>query len=257
MSQPSLPPAKPLKSTASPVEVRDASDPGDTTQRNFRYQHAYGVMLMVGAKLGIRPYVALWCEQHEDFLAERSDKKFDGIQVKTSRPEFGAWKLNDHELIRTIGRFADLVDEFGDQIGDLFFVSNTECETAGPDNTNDRLRSRCPGLFIEYIRSCKEPGDVVGIFKESFLALQAECGCSEDLLFEVLRRVQIVLGPSRNEMDAAGDLVVVRVPELHHRDFDDFVFGRVEAGRLKIKDDADFTRVTSRHRDRLTRHQSA
>ena len=81
------------KLAPTPVESRDTRDPGDTTQRNFRYQHAYGVMLLVAAKLGLRPYVALWCEQHEDYLAERSDKKFDAYQIKTSGPENGAWRL--------------------------------------------------------------------------------------------------------------------------------------------------------------------
>src|ERR1700759_3235223 len=89
----------------SPVEAFDATDPGDATQRNFRYQHAYGVMLLVSGKLGLRPYVAVWCEQHEDYLAERNDNKFDAYQVKTSRPESGAWRLNDLGLIKTIGRF--------------------------------------------------------------------------------------------------------------------------------------------------------
>lgn len=118
--------AKPKAIPATPVESRNMRDPGDSTQRNFRYQHAYGVMLLVAAKLGLRPYVAIWCEQHEDFLAERKDAKFDGYQIKTSRPENGAWRLNDGDLRRAFGRFIDLVTEFGDRIGDLYFVSNTE-----------------------------------------------------------------------------------------------------------------------------------
>src|SRR6201999_4049200 len=97
----------------SPVEAFDPTDPGDATQQNFRYQHAYGVMLLLSGKLGLRPYVAIWCEQHEDYLAERDDKKFDAYQIKTSRPENGAWKLNDLGLIKTIGRFVELVEEFG------------------------------------------------------------------------------------------------------------------------------------------------
>src|ERR1700694_353 len=139
----------------SPVEAFDSTDPGDATQRNFRYQHAYGVILLVSGKLGLRPYTAIWCEQHEDYLAERNDAKFDAYQIKTSRPESGAWKLNDRELIKTIGRFAELVGEFEDSIADLFFVSNKDCETVGPDNSDDRLRSLCPQLFLEHVRSCK------------------------------------------------------------------------------------------------------
>ncbi len=188
---------------ASPVDVFDTTDPGDATQRNYRYQHAYSVMLLVSGKLGLRPYVAIWCEQHEDCLAERSDKTFDAYQIKTSRPENGAWRLSHLELIKTIGRFVELVGEFGDAINNLFFVSNTECETVGPDNTNDRLRAQCPRLFLEHVQSCETHDDINAVFLPTFRNLQAESGCSEELLFRVLHRMNIVCGPSRGEIDAA------------------------------------------------------
>jgi hypothetical protein len=177
-------------------------DPGDSTQRNFRYQHAYGVMLMVAAKLDLRPYVAIWCEQHEDFLAERTDGKFDGYQIKTSRPENGAWQINDGDLRKALGRFIDLVDEFGDSIGDLYFVSNTEPFNVGPLSADDRKRGLCPVLLLEHLKACKKHSEVAGAFKEPFLTMQADFGCSEERLFGVLRRVHFVVGPSRNEMDA-------------------------------------------------------
>src|ERR1700722_6349897 len=108
----------------APSEVRNLTDPGDATSRNFRYQHAYGVMLLVAAKRGLRPYWAIWCEQHEDFLAQRHDGLFDGYQIKTARPELGTWTLKDGEFTKSIGRFVDLVAEFGDRIGELYFVSD-------------------------------------------------------------------------------------------------------------------------------------
>ncbi len=190
------------KAQRSPVEARNLADPGDATQRNFRYQHCYGVMLLVGAKLGLRPYIAIWCEQHEDFLAERDDKKFDGFAIKTSRPERGAWRLDDKDLVRVIGRFSDLVDAYGEQIGSLYFVSNTECEAVGPDNANELLRARCPGHLLAHVQDCENPADISGAYRDVFGDLQAKCGCSETLLFTVLRRIHLVLGPSRNEMDA-------------------------------------------------------
>jgi Cap4 dsDNA endonuclease len=211
MSQNKLPSARKPKTKSSrppseadsPVEVFDTTDPGDATQQNFRYQHAYGVMLLVSGRLGLHPYVAIWCEQHEDYLAERNDKKFDAYQIKTSRPENGAWKLNDLGLMKTIGRFVELVEEFGDAIANVFFVSNTECETIGPENINDRLRALCPRLFLEHIRSCETPDKINQVFKSTFLNLQAECGCSSEVLFGVLIRMDIIRGPSRGEIDAA------------------------------------------------------
>jgi hypothetical protein len=135
---------KPTELPLNPAEVRDTSDPGDTTARNYRYQYGYGAILLVAARCGDRSYVALWCEHHEDFLAQRSDGRFDGYQVKTSRPELGAWTLRHPELVKSIGRFVDLVSMFGDHIGRLFFVSNTECDTVTPASTDDRKRGACP-----------------------------------------------------------------------------------------------------------------
>ncbi len=54
----------------------DNSDPGDQTQRNFRYQHAYGAILLTNSAAGKLDYKAIWCEHHDDFLAEISDMIF-------------------------------------------------------------------------------------------------------------------------------------------------------------------------------------
>ena len=78
-----------------PTDAIDTEDPGDETQRNFRYQHAYGVILLVRAHLGTLPYVAIWCEQHEDFLGERTDGRYDGWQIKTRGSYRPRWRLTD------------------------------------------------------------------------------------------------------------------------------------------------------------------
>jgi len=181
----------------------NATDPGDETSRNYRYQYAYGVVLLVAAKRGLKPYVAIWCEHHEDFLAKRRDGMCDGYQIKTRRPERGAWKLSDGELIKSIGRFVDLVMEFGNQIGNLFFVSNTACDEVTPASRDDRRRGRCPRMFLENVRNCSTRADIESPFLRAFDELQSACGCESDLLLSVLRRVNIIQGPSRGEFDAA------------------------------------------------------
>src|SRR5262245_24082235 len=99
MSDPNAEPAN-SAAHADLAVTPSPSDPGDATARNFRYQHAYGVVLIAAARRGIRPYVAIWCEHHEDLLAERTDGVFDGYQIKTSRPELGAWNMGDPELVK-------------------------------------------------------------------------------------------------------------------------------------------------------------
>lgn len=78
----------------SPIEHRDISDPGDEVLRKYRYQHAYGVILSIGMVTHRLPYKSIWCEQQEDFLAERVDGLFEAYQVKTRNSELGAWELS-------------------------------------------------------------------------------------------------------------------------------------------------------------------
>lgn len=197
------PGTSPLEPPLNPTDLRNTSDPGDATARNFRYQYGYGVILLVTARCGDRPYVAIWCEHHEDYLAERSDGLFDGFQVKTSRPERGAWTLREPELVKSIGRFVDLVEMFGNRINSLFFVSNTECDTVTPQNTNARKRGACPTLLLEHVRACASASDIQEPFGSVFAELQATCGCEANTLFSMLNRMDIVLGPARNEFEAA------------------------------------------------------
>jgi hypothetical protein len=50
------------------------------------------VILLAGTIAGKLPYRALWCEHHEDLLAEREDNLFDSFLLKTRQPERGHWK---------------------------------------------------------------------------------------------------------------------------------------------------------------------
>jgi hypothetical protein len=156
-------------------------------------------MLLIAAASGDRPYVAIWCEHHEDFLAERPDGAFDAYQIKTSRPELGAWTLHDAELVRSIGRFVELVSEYGSFIRDLYFVSNTEYE-----NSQEGARhGRCPLPFLQHIRGCKSANEIAAAFAMPFARLQAQCGCDPHALFTTLCRLDLIVGPPRNGFEAA------------------------------------------------------
>ena len=190
-------------SDVDPTAVRDTADPGDATGRNFRYQHAYGVVLLVAAKRGLRPYVAIWCEQHEDFLAQRTDGVSDGYQIKTKRPELGAWTLRDGELTKSIGRFVDLVTEYDQRIGQLHFVSNTEFDEVTTASSDEKRRGRSPRLFLQHVRGCTTRAAIAAPYDSAFDELLATCGCDADQLLGVLHRMDLIVGPSRGEFDAA------------------------------------------------------
>lgn len=195
--------AKVSESHASPrLAATGSGDPGDETERNFRYQHQYGVVLLAAVRRGTLDYVALYCEHHEDFLAERPDGLFDGYQIKTSRPENGAWTLTSTAFTKSIGRFVDLMAAFPDQIGKFVFVSNSDIDSVTPASSDDKRRGRCPGLMLNHVKSCSGADSMQPPFRAAFDALAAELGADRERVFDVLRRLETVKGPSREDFDA-------------------------------------------------------
>ena len=158
---------------------------------------------MAASVSGARPYVSIWCEQHEDFLAERLDGRYDGYQydgyqIKTSRPENGAWRLNDDDLVKSVRRFVSLVKKFGERIGQLYFVSNTEYDHVAEEHKNEKRRGRQPLAFLTHVKACPDHTTIADPFLCVFNDLQAEYGCLATELLDTLKRMELVSGPSRD-----------------------------------------------------------
>ncbi len=185
-------------SSASPNEVRDESDPGDETQRRFRYQHAYGVVLLIGAFRGLLPYKNIWCEHHDDFLAQQNGK-FDSFQVKTRVPENGPWELTTDGFIAAIKKFATLELRFPDKIGRFKFVSNTRTS----DSTAETKIHRSPNHLLTAVTTTAALGDVKEPFITALAELAQSCDTTKECLFQVLRRTDLIVGPSLDDFEAA------------------------------------------------------
>ncbi len=110
----------------SPITQLPAQDIGAETFRNFCYQSAYAVVLLVAAAAGKRDYIAVWCEQEDDVLAQIDDKSFDAYQVKTRKPENGKWNLTDDAFVSAINGFLRLNKRFPGRFKHFNFVTNVE-----------------------------------------------------------------------------------------------------------------------------------
>lgn len=176
----------------SPVDSRDFSDPGDEVLRRFRYQHAYGVVLSVGMATGRLPYEALWCEQHEDFLAERTEGLFDAYQIKTRKPELGEWELSDELFWKSIARFVKLDLAYPTKIASFNFVSNAQFSNSSAKD----CEYLSPIRLLSSIRLLSKWEDLIGEMKKGFLWLKNKLGVEPGDLFGMLRRLEVVLGPT-------------------------------------------------------------
>lgn len=187
--------------TADPILSGYVTDSGDETQRNFRYQHSYGVMLLVAGVLQIRSFIAIWCEHHEDILAESSTGAFQAFQVKTRQPELGAWVNNDEDIRKSIKRFVALDQKFGAKISQFHFISNTNCYTCGTDVQHKNLKTS-PVRFIEAIKKATKVEKIAEPFLQVFKDLSAYSECTEQELYITLQRTLIKKSPPRESIDS-------------------------------------------------------
>lgn len=186
----------------SPVADVDADDPGDETQRNYRYQAAIGAMLIVGMSTGELPYLAVWCEQREDFLGELPDAMFDAVQVKTATPENGAWEVSTAAFVKSIRRFTRLDTTFPNQLRQFLFVSNVDFA----DSDADAQKHRSIPKLLRAAAAAADHSSLEGAMADAFRSLLEKVNyeqkdkLSAEAVFAVLRRLKLQKGPSREEM---------------------------------------------------------
>jgi len=181
---------------ASPVDVHDIDDPGDEVQRAFRYQYAYGVILLTGIARRKLPYHSIWCEHHDDFLTQRNGT-FDSFQIKTRQPENGNWELTTEGFISAIKKFATLETRFPEKISRFKFVSNTRAS----NSTAKKKIHRSPLQLHTAVSTATSESDLQEPFGKSLLALAVACDTTTACLFQVFKRLDLIIGPSREDFE--------------------------------------------------------
>lgn len=180
----------------SPDEVLDTVDTGDETQLRFRYQHAYGVILLLAALSGEKPYTVLWCEHHEDLLGQRNDGFFDAYQIKTRRD--GLWNMSDDPFKDSIKRFVEVDQRFPGKIKEFFFVSNAPYENS---NAQNKAR-RSPERFLQAVKHASSPSDLPSPFNTTFEELRLHCHCEPLSLMTMLKKLDFLPGPGLDSFEA-------------------------------------------------------
>jgi len=210
----------------TPIEQRNLLDPGDATQRNYRYQYAYGVILLIAAATKKKDYRAIWCEQQEDFLCEIDGGDiFDAIQVKTQQPENGYWQTNDDAFVKSLKRFVELDANYPGTIRRFVFASNTSFL----DSDAKTQASKSPLHLLRAMSAARAWNELTEQAREAFQQLTNGTGAKEDALFSVLRRFDLALGPSRDGF--VPELAQTHLSQLDHcRD--------LNAGRLEVVTDS-------------------
>ena len=192
---------------ACPDAVHD-DDPGDDVARRFRYQHAYGVILLIGAATGKLKCKEIWCEHHDDFLG-MVNGSFHSFQVKTTTPENGPWTLTKPLFIDAVKKFCSLHKTFGEKIAQFNFVSNVKAL----NSTAKAKVHLSPIQLVNAVRTASELSELPESFATCLSKLATACEADEECLFAVLGRIEFVTGPSLDDIEA----VLVSVHLVTHK----------------------------------------
>ncbi|GCE04252.1 dsDNA nuclease domain-containing protein [Dictyobacter aurantiacus] len=182
--------------TPSIDSVLNTTDPGDDIQRRFRYQHAYGIVLLVASINQKLPYQAIICENYEDLVGKIDSDNFDVYQIKTRQS--GLWTLLDDDFKHSIKRFIELDQEFPGKINGYYFVSNI-----GPESSSaQRKLGRNPLKLLQAVEKATSPSLLDPPFNESFDVLCQYCQCNPQDLMSVLKKLKLVRGPGLDSFEA-------------------------------------------------------
>lgn len=190
-----------MSTTPSLENSLATNDPGDETQRNFRYQYGYGVILLIAGATKSRPYKAVWCEHHEDLLAERIDDNIEAYQIKTRRPENGDWDLKDEEIIHCLKRFVNLESKYTGRFIKFAIVSNAEFMSCAVGILDKKRLKKSPVRFFEAIRNASSPDDIAPDFIDVFESFCATFPANKEKLFNVFKKVELIKGPPRDNFE--------------------------------------------------------
>ena len=185
-----------------PLEIEPDNTSGEDTENNYHYQHAYGVILLIGAACQSLQYESVYAEHHEDLLCERSDHKVDGYQIKTRDADQGSWELNHDALRKSIKRFVQLNNEFPEYMGELNFVSNAGFSAPGYGIKDQKELRKSPVRFLEVVRKYSCAGEIPEPFDETLQELREYCDCTPDELFATLKKMGLVSGPERHSYES-------------------------------------------------------
>lgn len=111
-------------SEPTPDRELDRTDPGDDTQRRFRYQATYAAIIALGLLHHDSELLEVFCEHHEDILARRKDGTFAGIQVKTRIEGRNPFKSHDSDVLHTVRRFVELFLDYPSHFSRFVLATN-------------------------------------------------------------------------------------------------------------------------------------
>lgn len=183
--------------TPSPANTLSLTDPGDDTQRRYRYQAFYAALISLELLIEDTEFEEVFCEHHEDTLIKKKNGKFVGIQVKTRQPGRDPFKADEEQIINSLCRFVEQDIQFPDCFEKFIIATNYTFWNEEKENSRNLYylislaQEACinssatlrKGLSncVNQIKKCLEKRGNKGIDQESILDVLQRIELEEEL----------------------------------------------------------------------------
>ncbi len=208
----------------TPESVLSNDDPGDDTQRRFRYQNTYAAIISLSLLKEESETDYIFCEHHEDVLVKQKDGSFVGIQIKTQLDSKGLYKAGDKPIINSLQRFIKLESQFPEAFSQYVIAVNTGFWHEKENNSN------LPYL-LKLARNTREesitPQECLSTFAKKFSFKNEDIkvfnadGTVSDFALRVLSKVITQEDLPKLEKPE-GDLIeeIAKLPDMSQRGYD-------------------------------------
>jgi len=171
--------------TPSPDETH-SKDPGDDTQRRFRYQASCAALLALELLDEDSEFEEIYCEQYEDILIRRKDGKFVGRQVKTRELHLGPFKTFEEAMIKSLTRFTILERDFPGKFAHYGIATNNGFFKKKGDKNDLQY-------IIDLARDCSEnPSQSPPKHLKPVLeTIRMKTGCTKDIILSALSKIEL------------------------------------------------------------------
>jgi len=182
-----------------------SKDPGDDTQRRFRYQAAYAAIQSLALLDTDSEVVLIYCEHYEDVLVKRKDDTYIGIQVKTRLVGKDAFKAYETEVVNSIKRFVEHEIEFGVScFVEYHLVAN--CGFWYNEENSSNLH------YILKVANDDKQDPMLGKFIKKILVEIPSS--SHEIVINVLQKTKLLVSPGLDDIESRLLGLLMQIPDL-------------------------------------------
>ncbi len=110
----------------SGVIDHDATDAGEETQSNYRFQNLCTSLIALEMYRGQTEYVEIFCELYEDAVALKKNNRFVGIQIKHKDKKYGVLLITSDPILKSIKRFIEHEKNYPEKFDKFIIISNVD-----------------------------------------------------------------------------------------------------------------------------------